>query len=198
MHLLGACLVAGATIVAAGHPRVHIQDGSIIGKALTVSNATANAYLGIPFAKPPTRFRAPEAADAISGEFDGTEWKSSCMQSGTGSGNDFLNHIAERHGTDSCQVLHSTTETQLSSTFQQLLTTLLTARTVYILMFSSHGMQHRLASCLSSSASTVAIFNQEQAHLQFITVCPLLPTRTPLWSLRTIDSACLGSSTLRS
>lgn len=78
-----AYLLAGAAVVAAGYPRVNFQNGSIKGKALTVSNATANAYLGIAFAKPPTKFLAPEAPDAISGEYDGTTWKSSCMQTGT-------------------------------------------------------------------------------------------------------------------
>lgn len=86
MRSFAALLAAAATVAAEQHPRVNIQNGSIIGKTLTVSNATANGYLGIPFAKPPKRFLAPEAPDAISGDYDGTAYQASCVQTGTGSG----------------------------------------------------------------------------------------------------------------
>lgn len=82
---ISTVLLGLAAFATAADPRVALQNGSIKGKVLTVSNATADAYLGIPFAKSPVRFLAPESADQISGEYDATKWKSSCMQTGSGS-----------------------------------------------------------------------------------------------------------------
>ncbi|UPX10847.1 uncharacterized protein EKO05_0001485 [Ascochyta rabiei] len=96
MSFLTLCLCsltihqAFAAPVAAG-PTVTISDGTIIGTAIKPTNqpslnASANAYLGVPFAKsPPERFSPPEAASSWSTPLQAQAIKPACIQQFSGS-----------------------------------------------------------------------------------------------------------------
>lgn len=73
-------------------PTVTIASGTIIGTTAKPANqpsltATANAYLGVPFAKsPPERFSPPEAASPWSTPLQAQAFKPACIQQFSGSG----------------------------------------------------------------------------------------------------------------
>ncbi|KAF9695949.1 hypothetical protein EKO04_006020 [Ascochyta lentis] len=77
---------------AAVGPTVTISAGTIIGTATTSANqpsltASANAYLGVPFAKsPPERFSPPEAASPWSTPLQAQAVKPACIQQFSGTG----------------------------------------------------------------------------------------------------------------
>lgn len=77
---------------AAVDPTVTISAGTIIGTAIKPANqpsltASANAYLGVPFAKsPPERFSPPEAASSWSTPLQAQAVKPACIQQFSGSG----------------------------------------------------------------------------------------------------------------
>jgi carboxylesterase 2 len=73
-------------------PTVTLASGVIIGTTTKPSNqpsltASANAYLGVPFAKsPPLRFAPPEAAAPWSSPLQAQKTKPSCIQQFSGTG----------------------------------------------------------------------------------------------------------------
>jgi len=73
-------------------PTISISAGTIIGTATKPANqpsltASANAYLGVPFAKsPPERFSPPEAASSWSTPLQAQAVKPACIQQFSGSG----------------------------------------------------------------------------------------------------------------
>ncbi|KAF1364826.1 liver carboxylesterase 1 precursor [Lizonia empirigonia] len=77
---------------AAVDPSVTISAGTIIGTAIKPANqpsltASANAYLGVPFAKsPPERFSPPQAASSWSTPLQAQAVKPACIQQFAGSG----------------------------------------------------------------------------------------------------------------
>lgn len=77
---------------AAVDPSVTISAGTIVGAAIKPANqpsltASANAYLGVPFAKsPPERFSPPEAAASWSTPLQAQAFKPACIQQFSGSG----------------------------------------------------------------------------------------------------------------
>lgn len=77
---------------AAVGPSVTISAGTIIGTAIKPANqpsltASANAYLGVPFAKsPPERFSPPQAASSWSTPLQAQAVKPACIQQFAGSG----------------------------------------------------------------------------------------------------------------
>ncbi len=85
---LSAGVVAALALTAQAHialaqPTVKTAGGMISGKA----EHGSNAYLGIPYAKPPVedlRWRAPAAAAAWSGVRDGSKFAASCYQAPPG------------------------------------------------------------------------------------------------------------------
>lgn len=95
VKLLFSSLLCSATVLAAPaatNPTVSISAGTIIGTATKPANqpsltASANAYLGVPFAKsPPERFSPPEAASPWSTPLQAQAVKSACIQQFSGSG----------------------------------------------------------------------------------------------------------------
>lgn len=66
-------------------PTVTISNGVVIGKKTTVSNqpsntAQANAFLGVPYAKPPVRFAPPVPAAPWSSPINAVNYKATCIQ----------------------------------------------------------------------------------------------------------------------
>lgn len=67
---------------------IEIEDGLILGREMvTRSNVTFNAFLGIPFARPPIgalRFQAPVRNEPWDGILNCTMFGPMCMQAGVG------------------------------------------------------------------------------------------------------------------
>lgn len=86
--LSSTALIASAAV----DPVVTISAGAIIGTAIKPANqpaltASANAYLGVPFAKsPPERFSPPQAASLWSTPLQARAIKPACIQQFAGSG----------------------------------------------------------------------------------------------------------------
>lgn len=89
------CLLFSATALAAPaavDPTVTISAGTVIGTAIKPANqpsltASANAYLGVPFAKsPPERFSPPQAASPWSAPLQAQAVKPACIQQFSSSG----------------------------------------------------------------------------------------------------------------
>ena len=76
----------GVVSVTSASPEVTMGSATIVGTATAFrpTSPTANAYLGIPFAKPPTRFMPPVPADAFTGRIDATHWPAGCIQQAPG------------------------------------------------------------------------------------------------------------------
>lgn len=84
-------VVLQGLLVAIAHGQlIEIEDGSIIGREMaTRSGVPFNAFLGIPFAKPPVgelRFRPPERNDPWDGILNGTVYGPMCMQASANGG----------------------------------------------------------------------------------------------------------------
>ncbi|ETN59237.1 juvenile hormone esterase [Anopheles darlingi] len=66
------------------HPRVCTDDGCLQGISMTdVKNARFEAFLGVPFAKPPVgelRFKNPLPAEPMIGDYNATESGPACLQ----------------------------------------------------------------------------------------------------------------------
>lgn len=88
--LLLAALASAAP--AAVDPTVTISAGTLVGTATKPANqpsltGSANAYLGVPFARsPPERFSPPEAASPWSTPLQAQAVKPACIQQFSGSG----------------------------------------------------------------------------------------------------------------
>lgn len=86
--ILSTALAAPTTV----DPTVTISSGTIIGTAIKPANqplltASANAYLGVPFAKsPPERFSPPEAASQWTTPLQAQAIRPACIQQFSGSG----------------------------------------------------------------------------------------------------------------
>ncbi|KAL1592747.1 hypothetical protein SLS60_011163 [Paraconiothyrium brasiliense] len=95
VKLVSALLLFSSTVLSAPavmNPTVTISAGPIIGTAIKPANqpsltASANAYLGIPFAKsPPERFSPPESPSPRSSPLQAQAVKPACIQAFSGSG----------------------------------------------------------------------------------------------------------------
>ncbi|WPV36481.1 Pyrethroid hydrolase Ces2a [Fulvia fulva] len=106
--LTTACLMRLSGLVSATSPSVQIGAGTYVGTLTSVraSAPTANAYLGIPFAKPPVRFMPPVEALPVVGEFQATSWPPACIQQSLG--------FVEYNNTDAANLLTSTYNTKES------------------------------------------------------------------------------------
>lgn len=81
-------LVLGLLVTISFGQIIEIEDGLIIGREMeTRSNVPFNAFLGIPFARPPIgelRFRPPERNEPWNGVLNCTVFGPMCMQAGVG------------------------------------------------------------------------------------------------------------------
>lgn len=84
MQTMMAMLLLAVTSVLAAQPVVHLGPATLIGRQTSIpqASAIANAYLGVPFAKPPQRFLPPERLEGFSGTHDVSEYKAACIQQG--------------------------------------------------------------------------------------------------------------------
>uniref|UniRef100_A0A2M4AQ59 Carboxylic ester hydrolase n=1 Tax=Anopheles triannulatus TaxID=58253 RepID=A0A2M4AQ59_9DIPT len=66
------------------HPRVCTNDGCLLGISMTdVKNTRFDAFLGVPFAKPPVgklRFKNPLPVEPMIGDYNATESGAACLQ----------------------------------------------------------------------------------------------------------------------
>ncbi|KAF4519589.1 hypothetical protein B566_EDAN003756, partial [Ephemera danica] len=77
--LAGLCCIANADYKKV--PKVTIKQGTLRGKVIkAASNREIYTFLGIPYAKPPQRFKLAEAAEPWKGEWDATNNRSICTQ----------------------------------------------------------------------------------------------------------------------
>lgn len=67
---------------ALSNPTATLPGGQIVGTATTISSSTVtvNQFLGVPFAKPPTRFSAPEVYPPWSSALTVTAQPPACVQ----------------------------------------------------------------------------------------------------------------------
>lgn len=81
-------LVQGLLVATALGQVIEIEDGQILGGQMeTRSGVAFNAFLQIPFARPPIgelRFRAPERNEPWNGIRNSTSYGPMCMQQGVG------------------------------------------------------------------------------------------------------------------
>ncbi len=81
-------IVQGLLVTISSGQIIQIEDGQILGREMeSRSGVVFNAFLGIPFARPPIgelRFRAPERNDPWNGVLNCTVYGPMCMQAGVG------------------------------------------------------------------------------------------------------------------
>lgn len=78
-------IVSSLTASLAASPTVLFGSATLVGTATSIpsASASANAFVGLPFAKPPKRFHAPEPLDNFTGTYDATAYKPACIQQGS-------------------------------------------------------------------------------------------------------------------
>jgi hypothetical protein len=82
VQLLSAALLTLSVSASPTTPIVTLGSATLVGTATSIPSASAqaNAFVGLPFAKPPKRFYAPEPLDEFNGTYDATGYKAACIQ----------------------------------------------------------------------------------------------------------------------
>lgn len=83
--LLSAAILIHSSFASPASPSVSLGSATLVGTATSIPSASAqaNAFIGLPFAKPPKRFHAPEPFNNFTGTYDATAYKPACIQQGS-------------------------------------------------------------------------------------------------------------------
>jgi len=82
--LLNTAFLTLSSSASPAAPTVSLGSATLVGTATSIpsASASANAFVGLPFAKPPNRFHAPEPLDQFNGTYDASGYKPACIQQG--------------------------------------------------------------------------------------------------------------------